>query len=237
MEIRVGFIILLPTAGGSGSAYRSGKAGNIDSLWISKSGSITSPASSSPLNTSSIAPWPQKDLVHLLAQNLAFEIAQVHRRAFTRTNTRPLENPFESESFLFGLKIHDSINVEYTPGRLLHDYLCSPSYLLYLKALYTPYSLDHMNLHRLMHLIASPRHRYGLHVSISRIWLLPLRTRQGIDRPAPLPEQSRITFGYIVRVCPKLREIKMSNDDSSTGTPISTWLFWEVSACWADFST
>ncbi|KAG0366375.1 hypothetical protein BGX24_003717, partial [Mortierella sp. AD032] len=111
-----------------------------------------------------------------------------------------------------------------------HDLYCeSSSYLLYLKALYTPYSLDHMNLHRLMHLIASPRHRYGLHVSISRIWhcrnlrtlsrLLPLRTRQGIDRPAPLPEHSRITFGYIVRVCPKLREIKMSNDDSSTGIP------------------
>ncbi|KAF9905620.1 hypothetical protein EC991_001520 [Linnemannia zychae] len=129
------------------------------------------------------------------------------------------------------LEIHGPIDVKYTNDSLLHNYLCSSPHLLHLKALALPYPLEHMDLHGLLpptailpesdhptSIVYSPgvwqcRKLRTLHVRIA--------TPKNVtgDPPAPLPQHSRIAFGYITRVCPELRDIELSNGSLRTADP------------------
>ncbi|KAK3844461.1 MAG: hypothetical protein J3R72DRAFT_438103 [Linnemannia gamsii] len=125
-------------------------------------------------------------------------------------------------NIITSLEICCRVDFGSTSGDLLHDYLCSSPNLLHLKALYTPYSLDRMDLHRLL-----PYH--GLMRSVNRrspgIWQCRRLRTLHIKIVTPKNQfgvqeaYARIAFGYIARVCPELREIKMFNGDSSAENP------------------
>ncbi|KAF9130906.1 hypothetical protein BGW39_002496 [Mortierella sp. 14UC] len=121
------------------------------------------------------------------------------------------------------LELRGRFDVECTPNSLLHDYLCSSPHLLHLKALALPYPLEHMDLHGLLPPTALPSkgdHSTSI-VYPPGVWqcrkLRTLHIRIATpknaagDRPAPLPQHSRIAFGYIARICPELRDIELSN--------------------------
>ncbi|KAF9130905.1 hypothetical protein BGW39_002495 [Mortierella sp. 14UC] len=123
------------------------------------------------------------------------------------------------------LDIHCSGNIDYTPSNLLHQYLCSSPHLLHLKALHTQYSLDHMDLHGLLHPVLHSRfsiYRPGIW-QCRKLRTLHIRIDTSKDKardcPAPSPQHSRIAFGYIARVCPELREIQVYNGDTRAETP------------------
>ncbi|KAG0274829.1 hypothetical protein BGZ97_010433, partial [Linnemannia gamsii] len=108
------------------------------------------------------------------------------------------------------------------PDGLLHNYLCSSPHLRHLKAVALPFSLDHMDLHGLLPPVSAPRNgpRAASRVYLPGIWqcrkLQTLHIRIATPNittrdPSPLPEHSRIAFGYLVRVCPELRELWLSN--------------------------
>ncbi|KAF9934005.1 hypothetical protein FBU30_003723 [Linnemannia zychae] len=139
---------------------------------------------------------------------------------FTPDLMRTLQNPLSNN--ITSLEFHDIRFRGRDPGILLHDYLCSAPNLLHLKAAALSFMLEHMDIHGLL----TPQGFFtaSIHNSLSKkIWKCQkLRTLHiNISTPSlitaakvtgPLPEHSRIFFGYISRVCPELRDIKLFGD-------------------------
>ncbi|KAG0289474.1 hypothetical protein BGZ96_006988 [Linnemannia gamsii] len=156
-----------------------------------------------------------------------------HERTLWTTNLdryqmKPLHN---QPNIITSLEIHGSMEYSSDPDGLLHNYLCSSPHLRHLKAMALPFSLDHMDLHGLLPPVSVPRNgsRAAPRVYLPGIWqcrkLQTLHIRIATpnnmtgDPSSPLPEHSRIAFGYLVRVCPELRELRLSNGGALPDEP------------------
>ncbi|KAK3808034.1 MAG: hypothetical protein JOS17DRAFT_766280 [Linnemannia elongata] len=115
------------------------------------------------------------------------------------------------------LELHAHFTSAFLPLGHLHHYLCASPHLLHLKALGLPFHIEHMDLHGLL----PPITDQSRPVYLPGVWqcrklrTLHIRiatpTNDAGFRPPPMPEHSRIAFGYIARVCPELREIEFAN--------------------------
>ncbi|KAG0271897.1 hypothetical protein BGZ95_000231 [Linnemannia exigua] len=125
-------------------------------------------------------------------------------------------------NIITSLEIYCRVDFGSGSHTLLHNYLCSSPHLLHLKALHTPYSLDHMDLHGLLPYNGLLR---DVHRCSPGIWQCRKLRTLHISIATPTNQfgtstaSARIAFGYIARVCPELREIKLSNSDSTAETP------------------
>lgn len=115
------------------------------------------------------------------------------------------------------LELHGRVSSEHLTQGRLHYYLCASPHLLHLKALAFPFHIEHMDLHGLLPPITGqylPTYLPGVW-QCRRLRTLHIRIATPTDdaglRPPPMPEHSRIAFGYIARVCPELRELEFAN--------------------------
>ncbi|KAG0262257.1 hypothetical protein BG011_000163 [Mortierella polycephala] len=98
-------------------------------------------------------------------------------------------------------------------GRDLHIYLCASPHLLHLRALYAHFDVQDLVLYDDGDFIGSS---LSSNTFSGPIWACrKLRTLQlGVDSSAniayePVPERTRILFGYISRLCPRLRHLQI----------------------------
>ncbi|KAG0278767.1 hypothetical protein BGZ95_003211 [Linnemannia exigua] len=113
--------------------------------------------------------------------------------------------------------------LRYDLGSMLHKYLCSSPHLLHLRAPYSWYPIDHMDLHGLQctEQYAGEDFRPGIW-QCRNLRTLTIRIAPfDITRRTPLSSidakglHSRIVCGYIARVCPELRELVFSHGNSA----------------------
>lgn len=106
------------------------------------------------------------------------------------------------------------------PDSTLHRYLCSSPHLLHLRAVRCEYLVNHMDLHRRLSDSNGPEFENIPAPWEPRIWAcskletLHVGSRSignaGTQGPAPqLSEQTRILFGYLSRVTPRLRDLHL----------------------------
>ncbi|KAG0068232.1 hypothetical protein BGZ89_005038 [Linnemannia elongata] len=115
------------------------------------------------------------------------------------------------------LELCGSVSSEHLVQGRLHHYLCASPHLLHLKALAFPFHIEHMDLHGLLPPVTDRYHPAYLpgvwkcrKLRTLHVRIATPRNDAGL-RPPPMPEHSRIAFGYIARVCPELQEIEFAN--------------------------
>ncbi|KAF9906062.1 hypothetical protein EC991_001070 [Linnemannia zychae] len=112
----------------------------------------------------------------------------------------------------------------------LHQFLCSSPQLLHLRILRTAYHLPYLDLNCRMPIILVGRPPFTLNAELARkpshsVWacrrLQTLHISFSIprgNRPFTEAVYSRIAFGYIAKVCPELRELKIEPPTSRRGS-------------------
>ncbi|KAF9139706.1 hypothetical protein BGX30_007603 [Mortierella sp. GBA39] len=117
------------------------------------------------------------------------------------------------------LEIYHQDRAKLYPDSGLHRYLCESPHLLHLKAPYMAYLLEHLDVHSRANLPSSAsgpgpgstagqklsgkvwacRNLQSLHLGIHIQWNTPHKTKV----------QSRIVYGYLSTVCPKIRDLQI----------------------------
>ncbi|KAF9335405.1 hypothetical protein BGZ91_010496 [Linnemannia elongata] len=123
------------------------------------------------------------------------------------------------------LELCGSVSSEHLVQGRLHHYLCASPHLLHLKALAFPFHIEHLDLHGLLPPVKDRYHPAYLpgvwkcrKLRTLHVRIVTPRSDAGL-RPPPMPEHSRIAFGYIARVCPELREIEFANSGYGAEDP------------------
>jgi hypothetical protein len=122
------------------------------------------------------------------------------------------------------LEIHHQDRAKLMPDSGLHRYLCESPHLLHLKAPYAAYLLEHMDVHSRANLPSSGRgpepgpgtrgsktgsEPSGIVWACRNLQSLHLGIHVQRDFPHETKVHSRIVYGYLSTVCPKIRDLRI----------------------------
>lgn len=111
------------------------------------------------------------------------------------------------------LEIYHQDRAKLLPDSGLHRYLCESPHLLHLKAPYAAYLLEHLDVHSRANLPSSVRGPGS--GSTGKVWAcrnlqsLHLGIHVQRDFPHETKVHSRIVYGYLSIVCPKIRDLRI----------------------------